>query len=265
MLSITAGLAFIPWFGRRLGLPSKLNYLVAAGSSICGVTAISALAPAIKANEQETAFAVANVVAFGTLNMLLLPYVAHALLPTSQQAGMFLGLAVHDTAQVVGSALTYSQLFNDDLAMQTAVVTKLTRNVFLAAAIPGLAFMHAREQARTQANVTLPSLAQAMPVFVVGFLGMAALRTAGDMTVVQQGWLAAEQWQQAIRVVGNEIGGHYCLGTAMAAVGLSTQLSSLRGVGPKPFVLGLAGATVVGTTGFMAAMATPAVAAWLAG
>ena len=97
--SITAGMLVVPWLGQKLGLSSRLSALVAAGSSICGVTAISALAPTIKATDRETAFAVANVVAFGTLNMLLMPYVAHALLPTSEQAGLFLGLAVHDTAQ----------------------------------------------------------------------------------------------------------------------------------------------------------------------
>jgi uncharacterized membrane protein YadS len=65
-----------------------MSTLVAAGCSICGVTAISALAPIIKAKEQEMAFAVANVVLFGTLGMLLLPYVANALFPISQQVRM---------------------------------------------------------------------------------------------------------------------------------------------------------------------------------
>jgi len=65
--SIAVGLTFVPWLGNKLGLPHKMSALIAAGTSICGVTAISALAPAIKANQQETSFAIANVVAFGTL------------------------------------------------------------------------------------------------------------------------------------------------------------------------------------------------------
>jgi hypothetical protein len=79
------GLTVIPYVGNKLGLPPRMSTLVAAGCSICGVTAISALAPIIKAKEQEMAFAVANVVLFGTLGMLLLPYVANALFPISQQ------------------------------------------------------------------------------------------------------------------------------------------------------------------------------------
>jgi len=62
-----------------------MSALIAAGCSVCGVTAISALAPIVKANQQEISFAVANVVLFGTMAMLLLPYLAHAIFPLSQQ------------------------------------------------------------------------------------------------------------------------------------------------------------------------------------
>lgn len=98
--SITAGLLFVPWFARKMGLPPRMGSLIAAGTSICGVTAITALAPTIKANERETAYAVANVVAFGTVGMLCYPYLAHYALSTSTQIGLFLGTAIHDTSQV---------------------------------------------------------------------------------------------------------------------------------------------------------------------
>jgi uncharacterized integral membrane protein (TIGR00698 family) len=62
---IGSGLLFVPWFGTRiLGLPPRMCSLIAAGTSICGVTAITAVAPAIKATNQEMSFAIANVVAF---------------------------------------------------------------------------------------------------------------------------------------------------------------------------------------------------------
>ena len=67
--SVCSGLVFIPWLGKKMGLPHKMSTLIACGTSICGVTAISALAPAIKATERETSFAIANVVAFGTIGM----------------------------------------------------------------------------------------------------------------------------------------------------------------------------------------------------
>jgi len=100
LATIGAGLTTIPLLARGLGLPPKLGALMAAGSSICGVTAITALAPAIRANEKEVGLAVANVVAFGTIAMLTYPYLAHSMFAHSEQVGMFLGTAIHDTSQV---------------------------------------------------------------------------------------------------------------------------------------------------------------------
>ncbi len=91
----------------RLGTAMKLSpnmmSLIAAGSSICGVTAITALSPAIKANQQEISIAVANVVAFGTIGMLSYPYLLPHVLTSSQQIGTVMGLGIHDTSQVMGS------------------------------------------------------------------------------------------------------------------------------------------------------------------
>lgn len=100
LLSMGAGLAYVTWAGARAGLPPRLSSLIAAGTSVCGVTAISALAPAIGANQREVSYAVANVVAFGTFGMLCYPYLAHSLVDHSEQVGILLGLSIHDTSQV---------------------------------------------------------------------------------------------------------------------------------------------------------------------
>jgi len=102
-----------------------MTALITAGTSICGVTAITAVAPAIGADQKSANVAIANVVAFGTLGMLCYPYLAHNLhvagvLPTSQQVGIALGLAVHDTSQVMGCALTYATLFGDQAVVAAA-------------------------------------------------------------------------------------------------------------------------------------------------
>ena len=70
--------------------------------------------------------AVANVVAFGTTSMLCYPWLVHEVLPLkhSETKGLFLGLAVHDTSQVMGSALSYQGMYNDDEVIKWAAVTK---------------------------------------------------------------------------------------------------------------------------------------------
>jgi uncharacterized integral membrane protein (TIGR00698 family) len=254
--SVSAGLIFIPWFGTRMGLTPKMSSLIAAGTSICGVTAVTAVAPAIKADQKEASFAIANVVAFGTLGMLTMPYVAHYMLPTSQQVGLFLGLSVHDTSQVIGSALTYSSVFGDESVVKTAAVTKLTRNLLLAGVVPMMTIKHAAfEPDSKQGRFSFDMVKKYTPVFVIGFVGMSCLRTVGDITLAESGKaflvLDKPSWTSLYNFVGGPLGSQYLLGTALAGVGLTTKLSALKGVGYKPFLVGFSGACVVGGTGLL--------------
>ena len=151
--SVTAGLLFIPAAGAAAGLPPAMSRLLTAGTSICGVTAITALAPAIRAHHRDVAVAVANTVAFGTLGMLAYPYLLHAMGCSSEQVGMILGVAIHDTSQVLGSALSYKETFDDEVAFKVAAVTKLMRNLGLAVAIPLLTYQH-HKQAEEASSVS---------------------------------------------------------------------------------------------------------------
>ena len=256
--AIVTGVLFVTWFNRKLGLPPRLGTLIAAGTSICGVTAIVTTAPAIDADEREVAYAVANVVAFGLLGMLTYPYLAHAVLGSSETIGLFLGTAVHDTSQVVGAALTYKQVYADDVVLRVATVTKLTRNIFLAAVIPILVWMHIRSQSRIGSGGIGAVSTTLVPGFVIGFVAMALVRTIGDATLGSMGAafgvLSADSWTSLTRDLGDFWASQILLGTAMAAVGLSTNFSVFRGVGLKPFAVGMAGAIVVGAVGMVLAV-----------
>ena len=105
--SVAVGLFAIPRVGRLFGIDPELSKLLAIGTSICGVTAVTALSPAINARPEQLSCAVANVVMYGTLGMLVYPAFAQHVLLTqwgANAAGTFLGLAVHDTSQVLGAA-----------------------------------------------------------------------------------------------------------------------------------------------------------------
>lgn len=271
LASVGAGLTFIPIAGRMAGLNKEMSLLLTAGTSICGVTAITALAPAINARNRDIAVAVANTVAFGTLGMLTYPYLFNVLCASSEQVGICLGVGIHDTSQVLGSAMAYKETFNDEVALKVAAITKLTRNLGLAVAIPGLTYVHALEQKKLSeaggVEVLKPSVSfhtspkpvgeslsglnsfqKFVPPFLVAFVGMSSLRSTGDFMLGQD----MEVFQQTMNFVGNDLS-KYALGTAMAGVGLSTSVSSLRGVGWRPFAVGAAGALVVGGTGFAVA------------
>jgi uncharacterized integral membrane protein (TIGR00698 family) len=257
--AIGTGMLFVTWFNRKLGLPPRLGTLIAAGTSICGVTAIVSTAPAIEADEREVAYAVANVVAFGLIGMLLYPYLAHSLLHTSETIGLFLGTAIHDTSQVVGASLTYKQVYGDDVVLRVATVTKLTRNIFLALVIPILTWMHRRSQLASIGSGGIGAVRTSLvPGFVVGFVLMALVRTIGDATVTAYGaafgLLTADAWLSFTKDLGDFWASQVFLGTAMAAVGLNTNFAVFKGVGMKPFAVGMAGALVVGAVGMTMAI-----------
>jgi uncharacterized integral membrane protein (TIGR00698 family) len=258
LMAIATGLIFVTWFNKKLGLPPRLGTLIAAGTSICGVTAIVSTAPAIEADEREVAYAVANVVAFGLFAMLAYPYLAHAWLGRSETVGLFLGTAVHDTSQVVGAALTYRQMYADDVVLRVATVTKLTRNLFLAAVIPLLAWMHVRSAHIAAGTTPTAKWTSYVPAFVIGFLAMAVIRTIGDAGVRATGeafgLIYAGDWARVTSQLGDYWASRILLGTAMAAVGLNTSFSVFKGVGAKPFAVGFAGALAVGLVGMVMAI-----------
>jgi uncharacterized integral membrane protein (TIGR00698 family) len=256
---IVAALLTATWLARALRLSDRLGILAAASTAICGVTAAVAVGPAIDAEESEVAYTVANVTLFGLAAMLAYPYLAHVLFGGgSGSIGLFLGTGIHDTSQVMGAALSFKELFGDEKAFEVATVTKLTRNVFLAAVVPGLAFLHGRRAGKTRGRIEIRKY---FPLFVLGFLAMAVARSAGDAGIVRGGhafgvW-DAEEWMRLTRTLG-ETWATAALGTAMAAVGLTTNLRSLRVLGARPLYLGaISAAVVAGLALLLAALVGP--------
>lgn len=243
---VGVGIGVTLWIARKAGVGSRLATLAAASTAICGITATVAVAPAIGADDREVAYTVANVTLFGLVAMLAYPYLAHALFAEHPgAAGLFLGTAIHETSQVMGAALTYKEVFSADLAAQVATVAKLTRNALLVAVVPTLAFLYARSGAERQ-EVTLSKL---FPVFVLGFIAMSLVRTAGDLGVAGNGLafgvLEAPAWSHLTRTVGEKVAA-LLLGTALAGVGLTTTFGVFRNLGFRPLLIGMTAALAVG-------------------
>jgi uncharacterized integral membrane protein (TIGR00698 family) len=234
---IAAALVAVTWINRSLGLPRRLGSLIAVGTSICGVSAIAATAPVIDAEEDEVSYSVACITLFGLLALFCYPFLANQMFGGDPKlAGLFLGTAIHDTSQVSGAALTYQEQFAAPGALKAAMVTKLTRNVCMAAVIPLIGFLYHRHGGTGRGRMRL---AQAVPLFVLGFLLAAALRTLGDLQMQK-----APGWTEFL--AGAETWAAWCLTIAMAAVGLGTGLNRIRRLGWKSFAVGLMAALIVG-------------------
>jgi uncharacterized integral membrane protein (TIGR00698 family) len=242
LVTIPAAILIVTYLGRRLGLPDRLGTLIAVGTSICGNTAIVAVSPTIGAKEEETSYAVACITVFGLFAMLAYPFVAHWLFGGDAfKAGLFLGSSVHDTSQVAGAGMVYSDFYNDPQALNVATVTKLERNLSMLLVIPLMSILYHR---RSSEGTAPPPWWTMVPLFVVGFACMSALRTIGDLGDRPFGLLTPEQWHAFLDVSKHV--STYCLGIAMAGVGLGTSIKGLKAMGLKPLGLGLVSALIVG-------------------
>lgn len=254
---ISVGLFITLFFTAKLNQSTRLGTLIATGTGICGVTAIMATAPVIKAEENEISYAVANITIFGLLGMLFYPYLAHFFFENEPiKAGLFLGTAIHDTAQVTGAALIYDQIYDSTVVVDVATITKLTRNVFIIAVIPFISFWFFRNNAKNGNGEagTLPKWYKLFPLFILGFLLLSLLRTIGDATVSSSGTafglFSPSAWE-GFYSFWSSFGSTYMLGLAMAGVGLSTNLKIFKGLGIKPFYIGLVAALSVGAVSLL--------------
>ncbi|MBU1880194.1 MAG: putative sulfate exporter family transporter [Chloroflexi bacterium] len=255
LICIISALILTTRLNQWLKLPDRLGTLIAIGTSICGVSAIVASGPAIEAEDEEVAYAVAVITIFGLLATVVYPYIAHLILAgNALQAGLWLGTSVHDTSQVVGAAAVYADVFSAPQALDAATVTKLVRNVFMVVVIPLMAFYYARKS-RTLGEATgkRASITSLLPMFILGFLALAVVRSIGDAMIHAGGnayglW-DAPAWKDLYSVVKTWAG--YLLVVALAGVGLTTNFRSFRGLGVKPFVVGLGAAVVVGVISFV--------------
>lgn len=242
---IATALIAVRFVSRALSLPARLGTLIAVGTAICGNTAIVATGPVIGASDDEISYAVGTITIFGLIALVLHPFIAHALFGGEPAlAGLFLGTAIHDTAQVAGAGLLYSQQYAAPLALDTATVTKLVRNLFMIAVIPLMALAYHRDS-KDSTRRSVPAWREMVPFFVFGFLAMATLRTLGDVGDAPLcGLLDSAQWSALIASVSTLSA--WCLTAAMAAVGLGTHIARLRGLGLRPLGAGLAAAVTVG-------------------
>lgn len=216
--------------GRALGLPPRLSTLIGVGTAICGNTAIVATAPVIRAADRDVSFAVATITLFGTAAVVVYPLIGHGLGMSDALFGHWAGAAVNDTSQVAATAFSYSVE-----AGETATIVKLTRNTLMAPLIVGIGLWMARSDpvatAPGEGRSLLRSSRKALPPFLLGFLALALLNSAGFVPAeVADAFVAISQVFIVMALVG---------------VGLSTKLAALRRTGPAPFLMGLAVAVML--------------------
>jgi uncharacterized integral membrane protein (TIGR00698 family) len=174
--TVVLGIASSYLLSRALGLRHRLAMLVACGNSICGNSAIVAVAPVIRAEPQDVASAIGFSAVLGVVMVLGLPALTHALGLTHFQHGVLAGLTVYALPQVLAATLPVSAL-----SAQVGTLVKLVRILMLGPVVVALS-LHARRGASPDgAGRRGPSAGRLVPWFIIGFLAVAVLRAAGGV------------------------------------------------------------------------------------
>jgi uncharacterized integral membrane protein (TIGR00698 family) len=221
-VELVLSLSVMTLLGKLFRLPPKLTSLLAIGSSICGVTAIMAAQGAIDPEEEDTSTAIAAILTLGAIALFTFPAIGHLLHMGQQAYGMWAGLAVDNTAESVVTGALYGQD-----AGRWAVLAKTARSSFIGFVVLGYAvYWASKGQAAHVANKPL-FLWQKFPKFILGFLAISFLATAGFFTKGQLDSLSnLSRWAFL---------------PAFAGVGLRTQLRDLVGQGWRPILVGVLG------------------------
>lgn len=221
-IELVLSLSVMTLLGRVFGLPPKLTSLLAIGSSICGVTAIMAAQGAIEPDEEDTSTAIAAILALGALALFTFPAIGHALHMGQQTYGMWAGLAVDNTAEATVTGALYGEE-----AGRFAVLAKTARSAFIGFVVLGYAIYWASQGQASRVENKALFLWQKFPKFILGFVAISALATAGFFTRSQLGSLSnLSKWAFL---------------PAFAGVGLRTQLRDLVNQGWRPILVGVLG------------------------
>jgi uncharacterized integral membrane protein (TIGR00698 family) len=208
---------FTVWLGRRLGVDGKLSQLIAAGTSICGASAVIAANTAVEGGDEDVAYAVACVTIFGSLSMFLYPLFPAVLHLDAHRYGLWAGASIHEIAQVVAAAFQ-----NGKEAGDFGTIAKLSRITLLAPVVLTLSWLAARK--RPQGGQTGPRKSAPMPLFVLGFV---ALILINSLDILPQSIK-----QHSVPVT------NFLLSVALAAMGLETDIRKLAAKGLRPLLLG---------------------------
>jgi len=258
MACISIALALAYFAGRLFKIPTRLAALIGVGTAICGNSAIVATAPVLDANEEEVSFAVATITLFGLLAVLVYPFAGHLAGLTDRAFGLWAGTAVNDTSQVVAVGSIFSEA-----ALNVATVVKLTRNTLMAPLIVLFGVVYARgfnrDMSEDAAQASRFDWRKMIPGFVIGFLLMSLVRTAGvallvlPQSVSEPGDLMAAA---SFLKICEEIS-KFAILMALAGVGLNTDIASLRRIGLKPLLVGTCVAVVLALVSLGLILYTP--------
>lgn len=212
--------------GYWLHIERKTAYLISSGTAICGGSAIAAVGPVLKANDNDMAVSLGVVFILNAIALFIFPPLGHLAGMSETQFGTWAAIAIHDTSSVVGAGDAYG-----DTALEVATLIKLTRALWI---IP-LALVTMLVFRDKSAKISIPW-------FIFLFILAMVINTYAGLPVEFGKTMAF--WAKKGMVI------------TLFLIGASLSLKSIRAVGIKPLVLAIMLWIVIGVSSFFVVMNT---------
>ncbi len=214
----TITLLFTKYLGKKLNISRNLALLIAAGTSICGASAIAAVSSVAPSdNDEDIPFAVGVVTIFGTIFMMLYPLCFNVFHLNTLIYSLWAGSSIHEVAQVVAAGFAAS-----NQAGISATIVKLTRVLLIIPVTIILGIRETKKGSNSGEKFMLRDVV--IPWFVLMFLGIVIVNSMG---------IVSPKLSKILIEIDN-----YLMAAAMVALGLETSISGMKKVGLKPIYLG---------------------------
>lgn len=213
----------------KFGLSEKMGICLAAGTAICGASAVAAVGPIIEAEEEDTAFGIGAITLFGTIAMFIFPALYRMYNLNDIFYGAWVGITLPEVAEVVAAG----GAVGSDVAESMAILSKLTRVVFLVPVSIGFTIWQSKRR-QSESNKKIDK-----PYYVLGFILVVILNSVNVLS---------PEIKKMILNFGNIV-----LTTAMASLGLKTNIKKMMKAGVKPLIVGLIGMVIIQILGFTGA------------
>jgi len=225
---VFGGALIFTYMGRWAKMGDSMTALLAAGFSMCGVSACIAISPMVKAKSEEVAYAIAVSVTFGLLCLFALPFLGHLIGMTNDAFGLFSAAGVPNSNQVIATGFNFS--FE---AGRVAGFTNIGRLVLIPAGVLFIYFMTLGKELRSSEVSFLQVLMEKFPIFIIGFAIVWALN-------------CSKVWPlPASMAMGKVMEWFFSL--SFVGLGLLTKLSDLKKAGPRGVIIGyVAGSLRIG-------------------
>ena len=210
VVSVVGVMALGVLLGYWLHINRKTAYLISSGTAICGGSAIAAVGPVVKANENEMAVSLGVIFILNSIALFIFPPLGHILDMSQAQFGTWAAIAIHDTSSVVGASETYGPE-----ALQIATLIKLTRALWIIPLAIATMFIFRDKTSRIS-----------IPWFIFLFVLAMVVNT---YVPLPQMFVDAMVWIAKRGMV-----------VTLFLIGASLSLASIRNVGVKPMLLAVA-------------------------